>query len=84
VKIKTLYTCCEQVDRGGKDYETKSEVRVMTAWVKILRPFITTDKVIASGSGHTHTQENNTETHQTGHQINVTKPRTYILQGRNI
>jgi hypothetical protein len=23
VKIKTLYTCCEQVGRRGKDYETK-------------------------------------------------------------
>jgi hypothetical protein len=22
-KIKTLYTCCEQVGRRGKDYETK-------------------------------------------------------------
>jgi hypothetical protein len=23
VKIKTLYTCCEQVGRRGRDYETK-------------------------------------------------------------
>jgi hypothetical protein len=23
VKIKTLYTCCEQAGRGGTDYETK-------------------------------------------------------------
>jgi hypothetical protein len=23
VKIKTLYTCCEQVGRRGKDYEAK-------------------------------------------------------------
>jgi hypothetical protein len=24
VKIKTLYTCCEQVGRRGKDYGTKT------------------------------------------------------------
>jgi hypothetical protein len=26
VKTKTLYTCCEQVGRRGKDYETKRKV----------------------------------------------------------
>jgi hypothetical protein len=35
VKIKTLYTCCEQVGRRGKDYE-KNDTAITTASVCIL------------------------------------------------
>jgi hypothetical protein len=37
MKIKTLYTCCEQVGRGGKDYETKQGISVAIFLVKPVR-----------------------------------------------
>jgi hypothetical protein len=52
VKIKTLYTCCEQVGRRGKDYETDKHDVLMKQIQAILVKYLTTYVRIEKNISH--------------------------------